>query len=89
MSLAFVFPGHRIVASWHDDRLESLPQCTWTLRRPAPSARTPWSVSNGPDEKPNKTVNTQPAMLTAGVALFRAWRELGVPSQPPGGPQLG
>jgi [acyl-carrier-protein] S-malonyltransferase len=37
-----------------------------------------WSlVSNGPDEELNKTVNTQPAMLTAGVALFRAWHELG------------
>ena len=30
-----------------------------------------------PSRSSSKTVNTQPAMLAAGVALFRAWRELG------------
>jgi [acyl-carrier-protein] S-malonyltransferase len=30
-------------------------------------------LQNGPAEKLNLTVNTQPAMLTAGYAAFRAW----------------
>ena len=32
-------------------------------------------VREGPAEALNKTVNTQPAMLVAGVACWRAWRE--------------
>jgi [acyl-carrier-protein] S-malonyltransferase len=31
-------------------------------------------VCDGPPEKLNETVNTQPAMLTAGVAAWRAWQ---------------
>lgn len=34
-------------------------------------------VADGPAEGLNKTVNTQPIMLTAGVALFRAWLAAG------------
>ena len=34
-------------------------------------------VRNGSDEQLNKTVNTQPAMLTAGVAVWRAWQSAG------------
>ena len=34
-------------------------------------------ASEGPAEALNQTVNTQPAMLTAGVAVYRAWREMG------------
>jgi [acyl-carrier-protein] S-malonyltransferase len=39
-----------------------------------------WSmVRDGPAESLNQTVNTQPAMLVAGVACWRAWREKGGP----------
>jgi [acyl-carrier-protein] S-malonyltransferase len=31
-------------------------------------------VSEGSDEELNATVNTQPVMLTAGVAVYRAWQ---------------
>jgi [acyl-carrier-protein] S-malonyltransferase len=31
-------------------------------------------VQEGPTEKLNQTTNTQPAMLTAGVAVWRVWR---------------
>ena len=31
-------------------------------------------VEQGPAEELNLTVNTQPVMLTAGIALYRAWR---------------
>lgn len=34
-------------------------------------------VSAGPAEELNLTVNTQPAMLAAGVAVYRLWRERG------------
>ena len=34
-------------------------------------------VEEGPAEQLNQTLYTQPAMLAAGVATFRAWRALG------------
>lgn len=34
-------------------------------------------VSNGPADKLDDTVNTQPAMLTAGVATWRSWQAAG------------
>lgn len=37
-------------------------------------------VQNGPAEQLNQTVNTQPVMLTAGVAAWRAWRAAGGPN---------
>ncbi len=37
-----------------------------------------WSMANnGPAEDLNLTVNTQPLMLTAGIAVYRAWINLG------------
>jgi [acyl-carrier-protein] S-malonyltransferase len=36
-------------------------------------------LDEGPADKLNLTVNTQPAMVTAGTAVFRAWRALGGP----------
>jgi [acyl-carrier-protein] S-malonyltransferase len=36
-------------------------------------------LDEGPVEQLNLTVNTQPAMVTAGVAAYRAWRGLGGP----------
>lgn len=34
-------------------------------------------VSEGPEDQLNLTVNTQPAMLAAGVAAYRVWRKQG------------
>ena len=34
-------------------------------------------VTEGPDEALNQTVNTQPAMLAADIAVYRAWRAAG------------
>lgn len=34
-------------------------------------------VAEGPAEELNKTVNTQPVMVTAGYAAYRAWLDLG------------
>ena len=37
-----------------------------------------WKMAvEGPAEIQNQTVNTQPLMLSAGVAIFRAWQEMG------------
>lgn len=39
-----------------------------------------WALSqNGPEEALNHTENTQPALLAAGVAVWRVWRELDGP----------
>jgi len=39
-----------------------------------------WDLcQNGPEERLNATERTQPAMLAAGVATFRLWRERGGP----------
>jgi [acyl-carrier-protein] S-malonyltransferase len=37
-------------------------------------------MDHGPAEQLNLTVNTQPAMVTAGYAVYRAWRALGGPA---------
>jgi len=40
-----------------------------------------WSVSQqGPEEALNRTENTQPALLAAGVAVWRVWHEVGGPT---------
>jgi [acyl-carrier-protein] S-malonyltransferase len=36
-----------------------------------------WRMATEPNEELNQTANTQPLMLTAGVATWRAWRESG------------
>ena len=36
-------------------------------------------VAEGSDAELNATVNTQPLMLTAGVAVYRAWQSLNAP----------
>jgi [acyl-carrier-protein] S-malonyltransferase len=39
-----------------------------------------WALAaSGPAETQNQTVNTQPLMLVAGVATYRAWQHLGGP----------
>jgi [acyl-carrier-protein] S-malonyltransferase len=37
-------------------------------------------LDEGPAEALNQTVNTQPAMVTAAIAAYRAWRALGGPA---------
>jgi [acyl-carrier-protein] S-malonyltransferase len=76
-NLAFVFPGqgsqsvgmlaelatvHPVVGQTFAQASEVLGMDLWEL------------VCNGPDEALNKTQNTQPAMLAAGVAVWRVWR---------------
>jgi [acyl-carrier-protein] S-malonyltransferase len=79
MKLAFVFPGqgsqavgmladyasHPVVRATFDEASGVLGQDLWAL------------VENGPGEALNQTVNTQPVMLAAGVAVWRAWIDAG------------
>ena len=81
MKLAFVFPGQgsqavgmmrpfagsREVRAVFEDASSALGQDLWAL------------VEQGPAEELNSTVNTQPVMLTAGYAVYRAWRAAGGP----------
>jgi [acyl-carrier-protein] S-malonyltransferase len=78
---ALVFPGQgsqtvgmmepfaesKIVRSVFADASEALGEDLWKL------------VSKGPAEALSSTVNTQPVMLTAGYAIYRAWLEAGGP----------
>ena len=49
---------------------------------PTCSAQDLWAlVTAGPEADLNQTVNTQPVMLTAGVAVWRAWQAAGGPRQ--------
>ncbi|RPI47969.1 MAG: [acyl-carrier-protein] S-malonyltransferase [Betaproteobacteria bacterium] len=79
MTFAFVFPGQgsqsvgmmkgfessEAVRSTFAQASEVLKQDMWQL------------AQSGPAESQNLTVNTQPLMLTAGVAVYRAWLEAG------------
>lgn len=77
MSLAFIFPGQgsqsvgmlaafadsSTVRSTFDEASEALGYDLWSL------------TQEGPAEELNKTEKTQPALLTASVALWRLWQE--------------
>jgi len=61
------FDAHPAIRATFDQASAVLRQDLWTL------------VSSGPEADLNQTFNTQPVMLTAGVAVWRAWQEAGGP----------
>jgi len=79
VKLALVFPGQgsqsvgmleafaatKVIRDTFAEASDLLRQDLWQL------------VSEGPPETLNATVNTQPVMLAAGYAVYRAWREAG------------
>jgi [acyl-carrier-protein] S-malonyltransferase len=81
MQIAFVFPGqgsqavgmmsgfaaHPVVRATFDEASAVLGEDLWAL------------VADGPQEALSLTTNTQPVMLTAGVAAWRAWQASGGP----------
>jgi [acyl-carrier-protein] S-malonyltransferase len=81
MKIAFVFPGqgsqsvgmmagfdaHPAIRATFDEASQVLGQDLWSL------------VSSGPESDLNQTFNTQPVMLTAGIAVWRAWQAAGGP----------
>ncbi len=80
MTLAFVFPGQ---GSQSVGMLNALagefPQVAETFAEASQALGYDlWTVvERGPEEKLNQTEVTQPAMLTAGVAVWRVWRAQG------------
>ncbi len=81
MNFAFVFPGQGsqsigMLAAYGDvapvqDTLEEASQ--------ALGRNLSEMIASGPADLLNQTVNTQPAMLVAGVAVYRLWQSLGGP----------
>jgi len=81
MKLAMVFPGQGSQAVGMLKGYAGLPDLE-AVRQDASQvlgADFLKLLDEGPAEKLNLTVNTQPAMVTAGYAAFRAWRALGGP----------
>ncbi len=81
MKLAMVFPGQGSQAVGMVSGYGGLPGVEETVSeaREALGADFVTLLNEGPADKLNLTLNTQPAMVTAGAAAFRAWRALGGP----------
>jgi len=79
MKLAMVFPGQGSQAVGMLKGYDGLPEITSVRDEAAQVMGSDFMplLDEGPAEKLNQTVNTQPAMLTAGYAAYRAWRALG------------
>jgi [acyl-carrier-protein] S-malonyltransferase len=79
MKIAFVFPGQGsqsigMLDAWADNAAvnEVVSRASDALGQDLAAL-----VSGGPAEELNLTTNTQPVMLTAGVAIYRAWLDAG------------
>jgi len=79
MTLAIVFPGQGSQSVGMMKGFGDLAIVEKTFREAHAIAGVDyWQMANeGPAEALNQTVNTQPLMLVAGVACWRAWRERG------------
>ena len=79
MKLAFVFPGQgsQAVGMLNDMADLSVVKNTIIEASDALGLDLLAMMQNGPAEDLNLTVNTQPVMLTASVAFYRAWLEAG------------
>ncbi len=79
VSFALVFPGQGSQSVGMMQAFSDLPEVRATFEEASAAVSVDvWNlVENGPAEELNRTVNTQPVMLIAGVALLRAWRAIG------------
>src|SRR3989304_5868021 len=80
MTLAFVFPGQGSQSVGMLNALAGVfPQVQETFVEASQALGYDlWAVvERGPEEILNQTQTTQPAMLTAGVAVWRVWRAQG------------
>ena len=79
-SLAFVFPGQGSQSvGMLAEMAELHPVIAETFREASDGAGVDlWALSQqGPEEQLNRTEYTQPALLAAGIAVWRAWRQQG------------
>jgi [acyl-carrier-protein] S-malonyltransferase len=79
MKFAFVFPGQGSQSIGMMQGFDALPVVRETFAEASDILKQDlWQlVCAGNAEELNLTTNTQPVMLTAGVAVFRAWNTLG------------
>ncbi|MER0215626.1 MAG: [acyl-carrier-protein] S-malonyltransferase [Nitrosomonas sp.] len=79
MKFAFVFPGQGSQSVGMMNGYTDLPIIQETFQEASDILKQDfWSmVNNGPADDLNLTINTQPLMLTAGIAVYRAWESLG------------
>ena len=79
MKFAFVFPGQGSQAVGMMSGFDSVSVVRDTFVEASDVLKLDlWQMATaGPVEVLNMTVNTQPLMLTAGIATYRAWRALG------------
>jgi [acyl-carrier-protein] S-malonyltransferase len=79
MKLAMVFPGQGSQAVGMLKGYAGLPHIEETRAEASEVLGADFIrlLDEGPAENLNQTLNTQPAMVTAGYAAYRAWRALG------------
>jgi [acyl-carrier-protein] S-malonyltransferase len=79
MKIAMVFPGQGSQSLGMLDGYEAYPVVRETLAEAGDAlAQDLWALAaEGPIEQLNRTVNTQPLMLAADVAVHRAWAAAG------------
>ena len=78
MKCAFVFPGQGSQSVGMMNGYSDLPVIQETFQEASDILKQDfWSMAvNGPADDLNLTINTQPLMLTAGIAVYRAWANL-------------
>ena len=81
MALAFVFPGQGSQSVGMLDALADRPEVARVLATADEALGEDLSglIGKGPADQLGLTVNTQPAMLVAGIACLEAWRAAGGP----------
>jgi len=79
VKLALIFPGQGSQSVGMLKGYDGLPEINLVREEAAAVLNADFVrlLDEGPAEKLNQTVNTQPAMVTAGYAAYRAWRSLG------------
>ncbi len=82
MKLAMIFPGQGSQSVGMLRGYDGLPEVSRVRDEAAAVLGGDFVrlLDEGPAESLNLTVNTQPAMVTAGYAVYRAWRALGGPA---------
>jgi [acyl-carrier-protein] S-malonyltransferase len=82
MKLAMIFPGQGSQSVGMLKAYAGLPEVDAVRAQAATALGGDFLklLDDGPAEQLNLTVNTQPAMVTAAIAAYRAWRALGGPA---------
>ncbi len=81
MTFAFVFPGQGSQSLGMLNTIADLPEVRATLQEASDALGEDIAklIAEGPAEALALTTNTQPVMLTAGIAFYRAWLAAGGP----------